>query len=358
MEGSRTYFRLKGTTCPADRLLPLPADAGAPGAPSDLRSELRATIRDVRRWLLGLASLLLTVVIRVEPSLAAPGPGVSFDVTAPARTRQSDLLRVWRARLKGLGVSFVVHRVGAGKFSVCVRGVDETSVAVVTRAMARPGTLELHWVVHNTETARAWMRAFSPGRHEQIPDVVGEADSWMSSTGELMLDYHLLGADRGAILSALATQAPDWPVPPDLALLFEPFQAIGGKPQVRTYLVEPEPFLTRDAVTKVDLTRDPTTGALFVYVSFDPAGTARLQREAGAHAGTKLALVVDGVVSTAPVVDGATGRTSLWPSRGDAKENVIEAESLALSLRSDVLPAELDVRLAGSCRRRAAARPR
>ena len=297
-----------------------------------------------------LACALVWLAWSAAIARAAPGQSVRFEVVAPVERRVVDLQRVWRRRLRSLEATVSARRERTGKIVACVRGT-RVHVPAVARALVRPGTLELRWVTSENETTRAWMRTFGVAYAPRHPEtrVFAEANGWRDhNTGELHLEYALLGPSPEAIARALAAWPTAYPIPTDLDLWFGPVADPG---LVRTYLVARTPFLTDKEVRHAALDDDRRAQEHDVWIEFAPSGAERLATETAARVGDKLAVVIDGSIRFAPVIDSplTRGHFSVLTTGDDEASREADGRSLAAALLGGPLPPGLEARAAGLC---------
>ena len=286
-----------------------------------------------------VVALAAAIVWRAERVLGPPDTEFRYTVVVPAHESLAVIERIWRARLEGRDVR--VER-GAGRdaaeVEVAIRGAPRAHAAALARALDRRGAIEMRWVVSDTETARAWFRAIRSDRDAAPAEVMAYVDGWNIDGGGAGIDYFLVGPDRDTILAALAERAPAAPVPDDLALMVE---ALTDSSEVRTYLVEREPFVRASDVVAAAAEEDAITRNTTVRVTLSRDASARFAAATERHRGEKCAFILDGVIVAAPVVQGVIrgGRLGIL-SAEDA-----DAEVLAATLRGGVLPPGIQARL-------------
>src|SRR5690606_35020110 len=111
------------------------------------------------------------------------------------------------------------------------------------------------------------------------------------------------------------------------------------------YLLVSKAELTGEDLQDAQVSFDPETRAPEVAFQLDSRGAALLERLTEAHARERLAIVLDGIVVSVPVIKGripgGNGRITLgWGSRQDLLR---EAKDLALVLRAGALHAPLEL---------------
>lgn len=113
-----------------------------------------------------------------------------------------------------------------------------------------------------------------------------------------------------------------------------------GKKIYMMYLVNKTPELTGGVVTNAQANLDPNTSAPIVNMEMNSEGATEWARITGANVGKRIAIMLDGVVFTAPNVKGKIpgGRSMI-----EGSENLEEAKLLEIVLKAGALPAPVDV---------------
>ena len=294
-----------------------------------------------------LAALLAGVAWRAERLLGPPATRIDIDVRVPhALTRSmDDLERAWRTRLAGYRLALGPAPEGTDADVQVVRatvhGAPVGDAPALAAALDRAGTVRFHWVVSDSATARAWFRALGPAdaTPRRADGVRAYADSWSAGDGDSRVDYFVAGPSPEAIRAALAEVAPDVAVPADQTLAFEHVvpraDAADQAPFDRTYLIETAPILTEGDVATAQTTWDQTTGRPEVVLDFTAAGAATFGDQTADNVGRKLAIVVDGAITSAPVVNGAIrgGRATITVGADSPERQAQAAEALTRTLR-------------------------
>ena len=109
------------------------------------------------------------------------------------------------------------------------------------------------------------------------------------------------------------------------------------------YLVEAGTALTGDELQEAIVRIDQQQNRPYVGLEFKPNGAKIFEEITGANIGKRLAIVLDGNVYSAPVVQGriAGGSAQITLGAGDYNTVMAEARDLALVLRAGALPVEL-----------------
>lgn len=109
------------------------------------------------------------------------------------------------------------------------------------------------------------------------------------------------------------------------------------------YLVEAGTSLTGEELQEAIVRIDQQQNRPYVGLEFKPNGSKIFERITGENIGKRLAIVLDGNVYSAPVVQGriAGGSAQITLGAGDYNATMMEARDLALVLRAGALPVEL-----------------
>jgi len=107
------------------------------------------------------------------------------------------------------------------------------------------------------------------------------------------------------------------------------------------YVLTEEPFLTGDQLEDAAAERDPQFNQSIVRFELSRQGGREFSRFTGANVGNFLAIVLDGEVMSAPVINDRIGaRGQIEMGQGTPLE---EARDLALVLRAGALPARINI---------------
>lgn len=109
------------------------------------------------------------------------------------------------------------------------------------------------------------------------------------------------------------------------------------------YLVEAGTALTGEELQEAIVRIDQQQNRPYVGLEFKPNGAKIFENLTGENIGKRLAIVLDGNVYSAPVVQGriAGGSAQITLGAGDYNATMMEARDLALVLRAGALPVEL-----------------
>jgi preprotein translocase subunit SecD len=220
-------------------------------------------------------------------------------------------------------------------------GHDRARVAAIERQVARSARIEFKIVDDGSD----FMRQLA--ERKELGQLEAHSDAWAEYQDETKLhaDRYLSAADEGTLQSELARLAPE--LPGHHELLMGPLESGHDDQQQhrwRSYYVIDRVELGNGDIAKVEQMWDQPTGRPELSIVFTDAGSKRFAELTGAFTGRKLAIVVEGRVQTAPViesrVEGGKARISLGGTK-DLKQLGDEAKSLCTTLRTGTLAAPL-----------------
>ena len=131
-------------------------------------------------------------------------------------------------------------------------------------------------------------------------------------------------------------------IPDNVEFVFhsKPFTSQDGKSIYQMYLVNKAPELTGGVITDANANIDPNTSSPIVNMTMNSEGATDWARITGANVGKRIAIMLDGVVFSAPNVQGKIpgGRSQIT-----GMENLEEAKLLEIVLKAGALPAPVDI---------------
>lgn len=131
-------------------------------------------------------------------------------------------------------------------------------------------------------------------------------------------------------------------IPDNVEFVFsaKPINSQDGRKIFVLYLVNKTPELTGGVITDAQANLDPNTSAPIVNMEMNSEGATEWARITGANVGKRLAIMLDGVVFTAPNIKGKIpgGRSQI-----EGSTNLDEAKLLEIVLKAGALPAPVDV---------------
>jgi preprotein translocase subunit SecD len=118
------------------------------------------------------------------------------------------------------------------------------------------------------------------------------------------------------------------------------FTTEGGEKFHTLYLVNKIPELTGRVITDANANIDPNTSTPIVTMEMNSEGATEWSRITGANIGKRIAIILDGVVFSAPSV---RGKIPGGHSQIEGMEDMEEAKLLEIVLRVGALPAPFDI---------------
>jgi preprotein translocase subunit SecD len=120
----------------------------------------------------------------------------------------------------------------------------------------------------------------------------------------------------------------------------KPERGQDGENYYRMYMVNKEAELTGGVITDAQSNIDPQTSAPEVTMQMNSEGAREWARITGSNIGKRCAIVLDGVVYSAPVIESKIPNGS---SRISGSKNLDEAKLLEIVLKAGALPAPVDI---------------
>lgn len=155
-------------------------------------------------------------------------------------------------------------------------------------------------------------------------------------------DAYVRGDERDKLQLMLNRPDVQQVIPNNIQFVFsaKPIANQNGQPIYMLYCVNKSPELTGGVITNAVATISPETSAPIVNMEMNSDGAAEWARITGANIGKRIAIILDGVVYSAPVVQNKiTGGNSQISGSGDLQE----AQLLAIVLKAGALPAPVDI---------------
>lgn len=155
-------------------------------------------------------------------------------------------------------------------------------------------------------------------------------------------DAYVKADDRDKLKLWLSRPDVQQVIPDNCQFVFsaKPFGIQNGQPFYVLYCVDKNPELTGGVITNAVATISPETSAPIVNMEMNSEGASDWARITGANIHKRIAIVLDGVVYSAPVVNQKiTGGRSQIEGMADLKE----AQLLAIVLKAGALPAPVDI---------------
>ncbi len=150
-----------------------------------------------------------------------------------------------------------------------------------------------------------------------------------------LLEFKLVDASRDPAASAQGG------APPGTEVLYKVEDDPNTKRPVRTpYLVKKNALLTGASLVDARVQLDSQYGEPYVAIEFDKKGARVFERVTGENTGKSLAIVLDGKVASAPVIQE---RIAGGKARITGRFTMEQARDLAIVLRAGALPAPVTI---------------
>jgi hypothetical protein len=246
----------------------------------------------------------------------------------PATLGRDLVLRTGRLELQ-------VAESGSGYMAALAEHVKADSAAVrlgitSTRETWRTsgGKQSADWVLHAADREEEVFDDGAPGKHCRP---VGVARMRCQVTGRAVIEAYVAG---------LAKRDPRFAMPDDRMLVYERLWPLDQPSFWRTHLVSREVELTGEAIKRAGVKRGPHDEHGYVEIELDRAGARALATTTTRRSGDKLAIVIDGRVESAPIIDGPLldGRLAIYIRVEDPRRQDDEERDLAIALESGALP--------------------
>jgi hypothetical protein len=182
--------------------------------------------------------------------------------------------------------------------------------------------------------------------------VAAEVDAWEhDASGRRFADWYLSAPSREALETYVRAVGAENPrLAPDSAheIAFEPMRPEqSAVPRWRSYYLDRVAWLSNADIVNAYVYWNPDTSRPEVLVEFDSAGARRFEDLTARIAGHKLAILLDGQISSAPVVQDRIGggRTSITMGGRNPEQVQREAQELVNVLRASQHPLPVALRL-------------
>ena len=263
---------------------------------------------------------------------------------AEAKDAPERAMEIIRNRVDQFGVAEpLIQRQGEDRIAVQLPGLTDRQRAI--DLIGKTALLEFNLVRTPEEVRNVFERldAFLASR--------GAAAGLDTALRTAPLTSHFLSMDGAAFIrdqdlpaveKLLTTPGTDSIIPPDSKLTWgapgEGGQGVSGR---GLYLLKREPEMTGGtiAAATAEPDQDPP-GAMAVGMKMTPRGRADFARVTGNNVNRQLAIVLDGVVNSAPVI---RERIPSGDARISGTFNIAEARDLAIVLRAGALPAPVHI---------------
>lgn len=284
-----------------------------------------------------LAALALVVVWRGDIPLGLDfqgGARLRYALEAPGGGRE-DLaeraLDVFRRRLDALEVGGVSIRRQGPDLVVETAATDAEGLERLTSTLGR--FVELRFVALDDESP------LPPAAEQGRPPSIA-IDAEMAGAGPhaRVVRYLVVRGPAGPSLETFLSSLPA-PEGRDWVLGLDPFS---GKPEARrSYLVESAGEVSGERVVDAEVILQPPDAEPVVMVRFDTEGARQFEALTARLVHRRLAIVLDGLVRSAPVVQEPIRAGAAQLTLGAVQDPALalrEAQELAITLRSGALP--------------------
>jgi protein-export membrane protein SecD len=280
---------------------------------------------------------------------------------AVRRDALKETVAILRVRLDNAGIAASVSEQG-GQLVVELPGVDDDTAGSVRALLGRNASLEFRLVAHDTSVARALHRHVGPVDAPRDPEaqrlgIKAYTDSWRArphapGRRRTTSSPPTIARRRAARCSNATSRPPPRPTRASSSATTTSSatstSSRGLTPRIRSRTGAPTVSSARcgidsRAVADVEVRHDPTFGRPEVFVVFTSHGRQVFAELTAASIGRKLAIVLDGRVVTAPIIQGEMriGRVTISVGGNSTKEQEADAVALRDVLRAGMLPAPL-----------------
>lgn len=257
--------------------------------------------------------------------------------SAGALLRAKEIIR---NRIDQYGVAEpVIQTQGSRRLIIELSGV--TNEARVRKLLMGTAKLEFKLVKEPQQLLRAIERVgMAPLRATSDKDdtktlssVLGVMPNGVVFTPAYSHDLVVAAFKRDDVMSMLSQDT-------QLLLAAKPDQTSNGEKYYRVYLTKKTPELTGGVISDVKATFSAQSALPEVLMSMNDEGTSKWARITGANIGKQIAIVLDGTVYSAPVVQSRIPSGNSVINGIDSTE---EAQDLAIILKAGSLPAPVRI---------------
>lgn len=274
----------------------------------------------------GYAVLLVFGLGCNRPKTLDPhAPTLVYRTAPEAADRAAQVLR---ARLDRMKIASRVDRQG----DTITVAVEADAYGDAHRLLSKMGKLEFVLVDESPDANAAAQAVTLP------PEVKLEHASWLAGGGSHAQAF--FRSQARAPLAEIAKQLPPkWRLGLQHNVKFE-----GGDEWLGMMLAAAAP-LGNDAVQDAEVVIDQQLGRPEVSVTLTAAGADKFAELTGENLGSKLAIVIDGEIQSAPIIQSRIpgGKVRITMGGADASQLQQEAKDLVAVLRVGALPAPLEL---------------
>jgi preprotein translocase subunit SecD len=163
-------------------------------------------------------------------------------------------------------------------------------------------------------------------------------DSFRGDGDALVSSAYLYGKDKDAIVKAVAANPPD----ADRVVKYQRIEDREGNVTWRTWLLDRRTPLTGDSLTNAFVAFNTDENQYYVAMKLDRQGAKIFEDFTAENAKKRMAIVLDDIVDTAPVIQGRipNGNVSITLGGFKSQQEIFEdAKSLSIVLNAGALPA-------------------
>ncbi len=181
---------------------------------------------------------------------------------------------------------------------------------------------------------------FSPYKDNLPEGITADRYVFEGKDGQPVTEYYLVSKDKDKLLNFIK------------GIDTKGYQVVLGKEQreletyYKTFVVQKKTPLTGEFITGADVFIDHEENRPYVGLSFDVQGAKIFEKLTADNIGRRMAIVLDNIVDSAPVIKekiaGGHARITLG-SMKSYEELLNEANDLAIVLRSGALPAPVEI---------------
>ncbi len=247
-------------------------------------------------------------------------------------------IRGIRERIDARGVAWSsVGAAGEARVQVEVGGED-VPVDRLIDIIGRRAELGIHRVDHE----HAGMRELTRQARVDAPaGIEVRDDAWMGPHGDSHTEHFLWAEDRSALEAWVVSRGPALALGTDRRVVYERVEPFGTTPvHWRAHVIESAAIIDGGDVVKARVLPDPITQQPQVELELGADGRQRFAEATAAALGRKLAIVLDGRVRSAPIVQSPIpgGRIVVTMGGADPAAQEREAHDLVAVLRAGSLP--------------------
>ena len=263
---------------------------------------------------------------------------------AEAKDATDRAMEIIRNRVDQFGVAEpLIQREGTDRIAVQLPGLTDRARAI--ELIGKTALLEFK-LVRTPEESRLLFERLDAAL-AQRSDATAGLDSALRAhplTGHMMDAGFVRAEDMAVVQKLLATPGIDSLIPSDAQIAWgNPNAAMQGATGRALYVLKREPEMTGGSVASAEAQvglEQTNPGAWGVSMKMTPKGRSEFARVTGDNVGRQLAIVLDGVVSSAPVIRDRipSGDASITGSF-----DVSSSKDLAIVLRAGALPAPVRI---------------